>query len=73
MRNQIKKTVLMAIMWVFSTLPTYAQGYPVNPPAGDDPIDEPGAPIDNWYMILVAIAVLVGVYVMYRSRRKSIA
>lgn len=69
--KRLEKLGLFAILWVGTVLPTYAE-FPDYPPGDDDPV-EPGAPIDSWYMILVAIAVLVGVYVMYRSRRKSIA
>lgn len=43
---------------------------PEDPPLDDDPIEP--APIDNWLMLLVFVAIILGIYLVFKYQRKAI-
>lgn len=64
MRNYILKSTIAALLWVVYTLPMYA--FPDPPDGTDDPL--PGAPIDNWVLGLIVIALSFGVYFISKQK-----
>ena len=69
MKNKIIKSGLVAFLWIAYIIPSMAG--PVDPPADEDPMPEPGAPIDNWMFILVIAAAAIGVYFLWKKQKSN--
>lgn len=68
MKNNILKFSLPVIFFLTYTLPVLAQdGEPGTPPAEDDP----QTPLDNWQMLLVMVALIVGIYFLTRRKKQT--
>lgn len=67
MKNIITKSTISILVLLTYTLPLYA--IPVPPEGDDDPL--PGAPIDNFYLMLALAAIILGVYFMIPKKSKK--
>jgi len=68
MKNTILKNALMVFFMLVYTIPALAEEDPKNPPSGTD---DPPAPIGDWAILLVVVAMLIGIY-FYKKQQKRI-
>jgi hypothetical protein len=69
MKNKILKSGFSVLAFLIFTLPILAQDDPNDPYAGDDPHE---TPIDNWMLLLVFVALVIGIYFIVKARRNSL-
>lgn len=69
MKNNILKYGLVTCFWIVYTLPALAD--PNDPDAGEND-DEIQAPIDNWEVVLVIAAIVLGIYFITKHRKNSL-
>lgn len=70
MKKYISKSIL-AICWLIISIPLMAAP-PVDPDGSDDPLPpiDP-TPIDNYLLVLMFVAIMIGTYWLYRKKWKT--
>ena len=71
MKKYILKSILV-LGWLMMMIPTLAMPGPVDPPGEGDPFpeDDP-TPIDNYLLVLIFAALIIGAYWLYRKKWKT--
>jgi hypothetical protein len=62
---------LLTLAFALSCIGVFAQGPPEPPKESSQPPPGPGLPIDENIVVLVIIALLFGIYVIYKDRLKT--